>query len=161
PRHTHVDRGVPMHPRRTGRVLTALGLSVVISAATMATAGAKTGNVTQADAKAGFKHIKQVSAPKKCPTEDGSTSNEIKIGAIIAISGQLGAAFGLSRPGLEARVNQANNSGELGPFKIKIVYGDDGGTDLAKNLSEAQRLVEQEKVWGIAEISSGDAGNAQ
>jgi branched-chain amino acid transport system substrate-binding protein len=150
-----------MHPRRKGRVLTALGLAVALSAATMATAGARTGDVTQADAKNGFKNIKQMAAPKNCPTEDGRTSNEIKIGAIIATSGQLGAAFGLSRPGLEARINQANNSGELGPYKIKIVYGDDGGTDQAKNSSEAQRLVEQEKVWGVAEISSADAGSAQ
>jgi ABC-type branched-subunit amino acid transport system substrate-binding protein len=152
---------LPKHSRRVGRVVAALGLAAVIGAATMPSAGAASNQVTQADAKNGFKNLTQMAAPKNCPSETGRTSNEIKIGAIIATSGQLGAAFGLSRPGLEARINQANNSGELGQYKIKLDYGDDGGTDQAKNLSEAQRLVESDGVWAMTEISSGDAGNAQ
>jgi ABC-type branched-subunit amino acid transport system substrate-binding protein len=142
-------------------VVAALGFAFAIGAATMASAGAAGKQVTQADAKNGFKNLTQMAAPKNCPSETGRTSNEIKVGAIMATSGQLGASFGLSRPGLEARINKANSSGELGPYKIKIVYGDDGGTDQAKNLSEAQRLVESEGVWAIVEVSSADAGSAQ
>jgi ABC-type branched-subunit amino acid transport system substrate-binding protein len=150
-----------MQHRRTGRVVAALGVAVAIAGATMASAGAASSGVTQKDAQNGFKNLKTMAAPSSCPTEDGRSSNEIKVGAIVATSGQLGAAFGLSRPAFDARIDKANSSGELGKYKIKIAYGDDGGTDQAKNLTEAQRLVEQEKVWAVAEISSADSGSAQ
>jgi ABC-type branched-subunit amino acid transport system substrate-binding protein len=148
---------------RAARVVASLAVALAIGAATAASAGAATSarQVTFKDAANGFKNLKPIAAPTNCPSETGRTSNEIKIGAIIATTGQLGAAYSLSRPGLEAAVNQANNSGELGPYKIKIDYGDDGGTDVGKNLTEATRLIEQNGDWAMVEVSGASAGAAQ
>ena len=59
--------------------------------------------------------------------------------------------------GIKARVAKANAEGELGDRKISLVSVDDGG-DAARNVTAAQQLVEDDKVFAIMENSNaGDA----
>lgn len=133
--------------RRACRVAVALGLAVGLAAAVAGPAGAESA-VTTAQAEKGFKGLKPLKEPKTCPTEDGLTASEIKVGAIIPNSGPSAASFGPAREGLEARIAKANAEKEVGNRQIKVVYGDDAA-DTAKNLTVAQQLVEQDKVWAV------------
>ncbi|MFA5883968.1 MAG: ABC transporter substrate-binding protein [Acidimicrobiia bacterium] len=138
--------------RRAGRIAVALGLAVGLVTVVASTAGAESA-VTTAQAEKGFKGLKALKEPKSCPSQDGLTATEIKVGALIPNSGPSAASFGPARDGLDARIAKANAEKEVGNRQIKIVYGDDAG-DTAKNLTVAQQLVEQDKVWAVVADSS-------
>lgn len=148
-----------MFRRRAGRVVVALGLAVGLATAVAGTAGAESA-VTTKQAENGFKGLKPVKEPTTCPSQDGLTANEIKIGALIPNSGPSAASFGPSRDGLEARIAKANAEKETGNRAIKLVFADDAG-DSGKNLTAAQQLVEQDKVWAIASNSAAMDTSAQ
>ena len=61
--------------------------------------------------------------------------------------------------GVEARIIAANASRELGNRKITLVKVDDKG-DTAQNLSAAQQLVEQDKVYAILPQSAAGTASA-
>ena len=68
-----------------------------------------------------------------------------------------------SRPALEgvkARIDKANQTGELGARKITLVVRDDAA-DQTRNAEVARDLVEQEKVFGIIEDTSTSNGSAK
>lgn len=141
-----------MFRRRAGRVVVALGLAVGLATAVAGTAGAESA-VTTKQAEKGFKGLKPVKEPTNCPSQDGLTANEIKVGALIPNSGPSAASFGPARDGLEARIAKSNAEKETGSRAIKVVFADDAG-DNGKNLTAAQQLVEQDKVWALVADSS-------
>lgn len=146
--------------RRTGRVIVALGLAtgLVVGAAAVASAQSP---VTIKQAENGFKGLKPVKEPSPpCPTEDGLTATEIKIGGLIPNSGPSAASFGPSRDGLLARVEKANQEKELGNRTLKVVFADDA-TATDRNLTAAQQLVEQEKVWALVANSNAMDASAK
>ncbi|GMU77826.1 MAG: hypothetical protein AMXMBFR46_06240 [Acidimicrobiia bacterium] len=146
--------------RRTGRAVVAVALAVGLLAAGASIAAAQSGVTTKQAAKQ-FKGLKPVEEPAPpCPTEDGLTASEIKIGGLIPNSGPSAASFGPSRDGLEARIDKANKEKELGNRTIKIVYADDAAAP-DKNTTAAQQLVEQEKVWAIVENTSAADASAE
>ena len=74
------------------------------------------------------------------------------MGAILPQSGPSAASFADSENGMKARFDLANSSGELGSRKITFTAADDAG-DPARNVTAAQKLVEQDNVFGIVENS--------
>lgn len=146
--------------RRTGRVFVTIGLAFGLTTAFVGTAGAES-PVTTKQAEKQFKGLKPVKEPgAPCPSEDGLTATEIKIGALIPNSGPSAASFGPSRDGLQARIDKANTEKELGNRQIKLVFADDAAAP-DKNTTAAQQLVEQEKVWALVENSSAADASAQ
>ena len=93
--------------RRAGRVLLALGITAGMAVAMAGVAGAQPA-VTTKQSDGGFKGLKATKEPTTCPSQDGLTSNEIKVGALIPNSGPSAASFGPSRDGLQARIEKAN-----------------------------------------------------
>jgi ABC-type branched-subunit amino acid transport system substrate-binding protein len=146
--------------RRTGRVVVALGLAVGLATAASGIASAES-PVTIKQAEKQFKGLKPVKEPAPpCPTEDGLSATEIKIGALIPNSGPSAASFGPSRDGLQARIDKANQEKEIGNRTIKLVFADDAAAP-DRNLTAAQQLVEQEKVWAVVENSSAADASAK
>ncbi len=99
-----------------------------------------------------------------CKADPGISDTEIKIGAIVSTSGA-GAQVAAELDGMKARMLKANEEGELGKRKITLVNEDDAA-DPAKNLSAAQKLVEEEDSFAIlagsvAGDSSGQYLNEQ
>ena len=103
-----------------------------------------------------FKNLKHMDAPNPCKNDPGITDTEIKIGSIVPTSGP-SATFAGIHDGIKARFAKANAEGELGNRKLMLVNEDDGG-DTARNVTAAQQLVEQEKVFAVMpESPAGDA----
>ena len=94
-----------------------------------------------------FKNLKQIKAPSPCKNDPGVTDTEIKIGSIVPTSGP-SATFSGILDGIKARFAKANAEGELGKRKLTLVNEDDGA-DTARNVTAAQKLVEEEKVFAI------------
>ena len=80
----------------------------------------------------------------------GSATREIKVGVIGIESGPFAQSFGAAVDGIKARVDKANEEGELGDRTITLVTRDDTG-DQTRNGEVARDLVEQENVFGIIE----------
>jgi branched-chain amino acid transport system substrate-binding protein len=85
------------------------------------------------------------------------TDDTIKVGAIVPTSGPFALFYAQALDGTKARIAQANAEGELGDRKIELVPVDDAG-DAARNVTAAQQLAEQDKVFGI--ITNTNAGDA-
>ena len=104
------------------------------------------------------KNVKKVTAPKKCPSIPGVTDTEIKVGTIAPMTGPSSGSgfFPNIIEGVKARFDAANASNELGK-KLTLVSEDDKG-DTAQNTAAAQKLVEQDKFYGI--ITESAAGGA-
>ena len=104
-----------------------------------------------------FSKLKKINAPNPCSNDPGVSSNTIKVGAILPQTGASAPSFAASEDGMRARFNLANSSGELGKRKIDFTVADDAG-DPARNVTAAQKLVEQDNVFGIIDNSlSADA----
>ena len=107
-----------------------------------------------------FSNLKPIKAPNPCPNKDGVSADEIKVGAILPQSGPFAAFYSTIIEGVRARVAKANEEGELGDRQINLVTVDDAG-DTSRNVTAAQQLVEQDKVFGIiSETPAGDASGA-
>jgi branched-chain amino acid transport system substrate-binding protein len=103
-----------------------------------------------------FKNLKHIAAPNPCKNDPGVTDTEIKIGSIVPTSGP-SATFSNILDGIKARFAKANAEGELGARKLTLVNEDDAA-DPARNVTAAQKLVEEEKVFAIMpESGAGDA----
>jgi branched-chain amino acid transport system substrate-binding protein len=141
-----------MRQRRMGRI--AVGICVVAAVALnmgiLGSAGAISNPADQ------FKNWKPIKAPSPCKNDPGVTDSEIKIGSIVPTSGP-SATFSTILDGIKARFAKANAEGELGKRKLTLVNEDDAA-DPARNVTAAQKLVEQEKVFAIMpESGAGDA----
>jgi branched-chain amino acid transport system substrate-binding protein len=142
-----------MKTRRLSRVVALLFVLATVSVGlvTVGTAGAASDPSDQ------FDNLKPIKAPSPCPNKDGVSASEIKVGTIGTTSGTLAAFYGSIIDGVKARIAKANADGELGDRKITLVNADDAG-DTSRNVTAAQQLVEEDKVFGI--ISNTPAGDA-
>ncbi len=142
-----------MRVRRLGSVLAAIGCTLAIGTAGVAWAG---GNPDT-----DFSKLKPIKEPANCKEGDGVTDDTIKAGFITITSGPQAQSFAPStEQGVQARIDEANSSGELGDRMIELVTKDDQGNQ-ANNLTAAQQLVEEEGVFGIIEISNAADGSAE
>jgi branched-chain amino acid transport system substrate-binding protein len=66
-------------------------------------------------------------------------------------------SFAIMLDGMNARIAKANAEGELGNRKLSLVNVDDAG-DAARNVTAAQQLVEEDKVFAV--INGSAAGDA-
>ena len=142
-----------MKARRWVRAIA--GVSVLAAASvgllTTGTAGAAS------DPSAQFDNLKPIKAPSPCKNDTGVDDSTIKVGTIVPTSGPFALFYAQALDGIKARVAQANDEGELGKRKIELVNVDDAG-DAARNITAAQQLAEQDKVFGIiTETNAGDA----
>ncbi|MFM8303967.1 MAG: ABC transporter substrate-binding protein [Actinomycetota bacterium] len=143
-----------MRLRRSIRIAVAtLAVSVVAVGTGVGPASAQ-----QIDPK--VKNVKKVKTPKNCPDIQGVTDSEIKIGSIAPMTGPSSGSgfFPNIIKGAEVRFDVANADDEVGR-KLTIVALDDKG-DTAQNLSAAQNLVEQAKVFAVMPMSAVGAASA-
>jgi branched-chain amino acid transport system substrate-binding protein len=140
-----------MKRRRFARIV------VGLCAAALVTVGLGVSGAAGAENPADqFKNLKEIKPPSPCKNDPGVSDTEIKIGSIVPTSG----ASATSAPiidGIKARFAKANAEGELGKRKLTLVNVDDAA-DAARNVTAAQQLVEQEKVFAVMpESAAGDA----
>lgn len=116
------------------------------------------------DAAAGetdrFADLERIEAPNPCVNDPGVSDTEIKIGTIAIESGPSATSFAPALDGIKARIEKANQEGELGDRTITLVTRDDTG-DQTRNAEVARDLVEQVGVFGIIETSNASAGSAE
>jgi branched-chain amino acid transport system substrate-binding protein len=141
-----------MRGKRFGSIVAVLGLTVAVGAGGVAFAGTS---------KPDFSKLKKIKEPSPCKNDPGVTDDTIKVGVLTIQSGPQGVTFAPStEQGIKARIDEANNSGELGNRKIELVFKDDQANQ-ANNLTAAQQLVEEENVFGIIEQSNVADGSAK
>jgi branched-chain amino acid transport system substrate-binding protein len=130
--------------------------------AVLAVLGVGTSGVAFAgESKPDFSKLKKIKEPNPCKNDPGITDDSIKVGVITIESGPQGVTFAPSTmQGIQARIDEANSSGELGDRQIELVVKDDQANQ-ANNLTAAQQLVEEEKVFGIIEQSNVSDGSAK
>ena len=120
----------------------------------------KTGKTTAGGGTNQFADLKKIAEPTgACTNDPGVSDTEIKVGGLAAETGPLSASFKAAEDGIKARFDAANASGELGKRKIVWVPADDAG-DTTRNGEAARQLVENDKVFGIVEISGLADGSA-
>jgi len=73
----------------------------------------------------------------------------IKIGSIQPLTGSSAPNGALGRAVIDMTVREINAAGGIAGRKVEVVYGDDG-TDPARAVAEAKRLIDQEKVHAIS-----------
>ena len=135
-----IDEGTPVGARGRG------GLVAGHRGVATATVGLGLPGAAAGDSSDQFENLKPIKAPSPCKNDPGVTDTEIKIGTIVPTSGPVRGLLGRILDGIKARVAKANAEGELGNRKITLVNVDDGG-DAARNVTAAQQLVEQDKVF--------------
>jgi len=133
----------------------------VASVVAVAALGLGIGAASAAQIDPAVKNVKKIKEPKNCPTIQGVTDSEIKIGSIAPMTGPASGSgfFPNIIEGVNARFSAANDAKELGNRKLTLVTADDKG-DTAQNLSAAQNLVEQEKVYAVIPMSAAGAASA-
>ncbi len=107
-----------------------------------------------------FDDLTHIDEPSPCVTDTGVTDTHIKVGVITVESGTQATSFAPALEGIKARIDKANQTGELGARKITLVVRDDTA-DQTRNAEVARDLVEQEKVFGIIEDTSASSGSAE
>ena len=142
-----------MKARRWARAVAGVAVLATASVGLLTTgvAGAASDSSTQ------FDNLKPIKAPSPCKNDTGVDDSTIKVGTIVPTSGPFALFYAQALDGTKARIAQANAEGELGKRKIELVNVDDAG-DAARNVTAAQQLAEQDKVFGI--ISNTNAGDA-
>jgi ABC-type branched-subunit amino acid transport system substrate-binding protein len=106
-----------------------------------------------------FADLERIPQPDPCENDPGVGDGDIKVGTIAIESGPSAASFGPTLDGIRARIEKANQEGELGARTITLVTRDDTG-DPTRNLEVARDLVEQENVFGVIETSNASGGSA-
>lgn len=84
----------------------------------------------------------------------GVTDTEITIGGIASLTSPQGAVFPGADIGAKAAFEAVNRAGGINGRKIKYVDFQDDGLDASKNMAAVQKLVLQDKVFGIVPITS-------
>ena len=144
-----------MKARRGFRVVAAASVVAVVALGL----GVGPASAQQIDKQ--VKNIKKIKPPKNCPEIQGVTDSEIKIGSITPLTGPSSGQgfFPNIIEGLDAFVQAQNAKDELGGRDLVLVSVDDKG-DSAQNLSAAQNLVEQEKVYAVVPMSAAGPASA-
>jgi branched-chain amino acid transport system substrate-binding protein len=83
------------------------------------------------------------------------SSDTIKIGAIVSLTGSYAAIGTPQKQVIESAVKAANDAGGINGKKVEIIFEDDA-TDPAKAVAAATKLIQQDKVVGI--IGSSGTG---
>ncbi|WP_338702211.1 ABC transporter substrate-binding protein [Streptomyces sp. Q6] len=84
----------------------------------------------------------------------GVTDDSIKVGGIVSMTTASGYSKKDTDLGARARFDRANAEGGVNGRKIDYLGAEDDGQDPAKNLAAARKLVQQDKVFAIAPMSS-------
>jgi branched-chain amino acid transport system substrate-binding protein len=110
--------------------------------------------------EAQFDDLELIEAPDPCENDAGVTDTTVTVGALMPKTGESATSFSRAEDGIRARFELANENDELDGRQLELVVADDVGTP-GSNLTAAQRLVEQDDVFGIIEVSSAADGSAQ
>lgn len=139
-----------------------LRVGLLVGMVAIATSVAMTATVAGAgEEKPDFSKLKPIKEPNPCKNDQGVTDDTIKVGVISIESGPQATSWAPNTlEGIKARVEEANASGELGDRTIELVTADDAG-DPARNLTAAQQLNEQDKVFGIISMTNAAKGGAR
>ncbi|WP_353945789.1 ABC transporter substrate-binding protein [Streptomyces sp. HUAS MG91] len=84
----------------------------------------------------------------------GVSDDSIKVGGIVSMTTASGYSKKDTDLGAKARFDRANAEGGVNGRRIDYLGAEDDGQDPAKNLAAARKLVQQEKVFAIAPMSS-------
>ena len=84
----------------------------------------------------------------------GVTGDSIKVGGIVSMTTATGYSKKDTDLGAKARFDRANAEGGVNGRKIEYLGAEDDGQDPARNLAAARKLVQQDKVFAIAPMSS-------
>jgi branched-chain amino acid transport system substrate-binding protein len=102
----------------------------------------------------------RMTEPNPCVNDPGVSGTAIKVGVILPKSGTQALSFGDTEAGLRARIDKANQTGELGSRKIELVVRDDAG-DVTRDGEAASQLVQTDKVFAVVLMSPVGNGAAQ
>ncbi|WP_327279462.1 MULTISPECIES: ABC transporter substrate-binding protein [unclassified Streptomyces] len=84
----------------------------------------------------------------------GVTGDSVKVGGIVSMTSAGGYSKKDTDLGAKARYLRANAEGGINGRKIDYLGAEDDGQDPAKNMAAARKLVQQDKVFAIAPMSS-------
>ncbi|WP_455360456.1 ABC transporter substrate-binding protein [Streptomyces sp. SYSU K21746] len=84
----------------------------------------------------------------------GVTANSIKVGGIVSMTTAGGYSKKDTDLGARARYLRANEEGGIHGRKIDYLGAEDDGQDPARNMAAARKLVQQDKVFAVAPMSS-------
>lgn len=140
--------------RRFASISVALAMAIAPGLVTASVVGA-------GDDKPDFTKLKKIKEPNPCKNDQGVTDDTIKVGVITIKSGPSGSTWAPAvEEGIQARIDKANAEGELGDRTIELVVADDAG-DVARNLTAAQQLNEEDQVFGIISVTNVAKGGAR
>jgi branched-chain amino acid transport system substrate-binding protein len=84
----------------------------------------------------------------------GVTDTEIKVGGIAAKTGPLGSQYEPIQFGIRAYLDMVNEKGGVHGRKINFLGLYDDATNPSRNVAQARKLVEEEKVFAIVGVAS-------
>ncbi|MFD7079557.1 ABC transporter substrate-binding protein [Streptomyces sp. NPDC059918] len=84
----------------------------------------------------------------------GVSADSIKVGGIVSMTSASGYSKKDTDLGAKARYMRANAEGGINGRKIDYLGAEDDGQDPAKNMAAARKLVQQDKVFAVAPMSS-------
>ncbi|UQX03885.1 ABC transporter substrate-binding protein [Streptomyces sp. RerS4] len=84
----------------------------------------------------------------------GVTDTSVKVGGIVSMTSSSGYSKKDTDLGAKARYLRANAEGGIHGRKIDYIGAEDDGQDPGKNLAAARKLVQQDKVFAVAPMSS-------
>ncbi|MFE2140158.1 ABC transporter substrate-binding protein [Streptomyces sp. NPDC059456] len=84
----------------------------------------------------------------------GVTDDSIKVGGIVSMTSAGGYSKKDTDLGAKARYLRANAEGGVNGRKIDYLGAEDDGQDPARNMAAARKLVQQDKVFAVAPMSS-------
>ncbi|MET9517380.1 ABC transporter substrate-binding protein [Streptomyces sp. NPDC002994] len=129
-------------PIRTIAAAAAVLLFATATACNSASTGASDNDGANGAGKGGSGSVRGVSA------------GSIKVGGIVSMTTASGYSKKDTDLGAKARYDRANAEGGVNGRKIDYLGAEDDGQDPAKNLAAARKLVQREKVFAVAPMSS-------
>ncbi|MFJ1865882.1 ABC transporter substrate-binding protein [Streptomyces sp. NPDC088097] len=84
----------------------------------------------------------------------GVSADSIKVGGIVSMTSAAGYSKKDTDLGAKARYMRANAEGGVNGRRIDYIGAEDDGQDPGKNLAAARKLVQQDKVFAVAPMSS-------
>ncbi|MER6780469.1 MULTISPECIES: ABC transporter substrate-binding protein [unclassified Streptomyces] len=84
----------------------------------------------------------------------GVTADSIKVGGIVSMTSASGYSKKDTDLGAKARYLRANAEGGINGRRIEYLGAEDDGQDPGKNMAAARKLVQQDKVFAVAPMSS-------
>jgi ABC-type branched-subunit amino acid transport system substrate-binding protein len=84
----------------------------------------------------------------------GITATQIKVGSLAAITGPLGNQYAPVSDGAQAYIDMINDQGGVAGRKINLSVKLDDGTNPSRDISQAQALNEQSKVFAVVGVAT-------